>query len=118
MNFEAARLSFADVDKPIKLRVEGTYQGTTIKTEATLGSLDNLLRPRTGAHFPVALKVAFGRSELEIDVKADLTAKVPTAQGRVRPSTSISTSSIRRRGAARAPATGACSRPRRSRSAF
>ena len=83
MNFEAVRVSFAEADKPMKVRLEGSYQGTTIKTEGTVGSLDDLLRPRAGAHFPVALKVAFGRSQLEVDLKADLTARVPTAQGRV-----------------------------------
>ena len=48
-----------------------------------MGSLDELLQPRPGATFPVALKVAFGRSQLDVDLKVDLTAKVPSAEGRI-----------------------------------
>jgi uncharacterized protein involved in outer membrane biogenesis len=61
----------------------GTYQGAKVNTSGTVGSLGDLLSPRPGANFPLTLKIAFGRSQLEVDVKADLTAKVPTAQGRV-----------------------------------
>lgn len=69
------------VDKPIKLVMAGTYQGIKINTEGAVGTLEELLTPRPGAVFPVALKVAFGRSELELVSKVDLTAKVPTAEG-------------------------------------
>jgi uncharacterized protein involved in outer membrane biogenesis len=69
--------------KPMTVALAGTYQGAKVVTSGTVGSLGDLLAPRAGANFPLALKVAFGRSQLEIDVKADLTAKVPTAQGRV-----------------------------------
>src|SRR5581483_3576214 len=48
-----------------------------------VGSLDELLQPRPGAAFPIALKVAFGRSQFDVDVKADLTARIPAAVGRV-----------------------------------
>jgi uncharacterized protein involved in outer membrane biogenesis len=71
------------VDKPIAVTMDTTYQGAKVHAAGTVGSLGELLAPRAGSNFPLALKVAFGRSQLEIDLKADLTAGLPTAAGRV-----------------------------------
>ena len=71
------------VDKPMTVALAGTYRGAKVNTSGTVGSLGELLAPRAGAGFPLALKIAFGRSQLDVELKADLTAKVPAAQGRV-----------------------------------
>ncbi|HEY7607783.1 MAG TPA: AsmA family protein [Alphaproteobacteria bacterium] len=80
---DAVTVAIPAVDKPITLAMDATYQGAKVHTEGTVGSLGDLLAPRAGANFPLALKIAFGRSRLDIDLKADLTAKIPTAEGRI-----------------------------------
>jgi uncharacterized protein involved in outer membrane biogenesis len=81
VNLDSVAIVIPSVEKPITLEMTGTYRGARIETEGTVGTLADLLTPKPGAAFPIALKVAFGRSRLELDWKADLTAKVPTAEG-------------------------------------
>lgn len=81
VNLDSVAIVIPSIEKPITLKMTGTYQGARIETEGTVGTLADLLTPKPGAAFPIALKVAFGRSRLELDWKADLTAKVPTAAG-------------------------------------
>jgi len=83
INFDEIGIVIPAADKPIDVKVAGTYQDAKIATSGQVGSLDALLNPRAGDLFPVALKVAFGKSQLELDVKADLTAKVPSAEGTI-----------------------------------
>lgn len=71
------------LDKPIELAVAGAYDGTRIETSGTVGSLAQFMAPAPGAGFPVALRIAFGRSRADIDLKLDLTAKLPSATGTV-----------------------------------
>lgn len=83
VDLDEVTVTIPAADKPIAVAIAATYQGAKVNTAGTVGSLGELLSPRPGANFPLALKLAFGRSELELDVKADLTAKVPTAEGRI-----------------------------------
>jgi uncharacterized protein involved in outer membrane biogenesis len=83
VHLDQATIVIPAADKPMAVTMAATYQGAKVNTSGTVGSLGDLLAPRPGPNFPLALKVAFGRSQLEVDVKADLTAKVPTAHGRV-----------------------------------
>jgi uncharacterized protein involved in outer membrane biogenesis len=82
VHLDDVTIAIPAVDKPVTFALAGTYQGAKIDTSGTVGSIGELLQPRAGAGFPLAIKVAFGRSQLDVDVKADLTARVPTAQGR------------------------------------
>lgn len=83
VHLDEATVVIPAADKPMAIAVKGTYRGATVETAGTVGSIGDLLAPRPGANFPLALKLAFGRSQVEVDVKADLAAKVPTAHGRV-----------------------------------
>ncbi|MGH7003600.1 MAG: AsmA family protein [Alphaproteobacteria bacterium] len=83
IHFDEVRIVIPSATHPIELAAAGTYQGATIKTVGRVGSLDALLNPRPGPNFPVALKIAFGRSELEIDLKTDPGANVPVTEGTV-----------------------------------
>lgn len=70
-------------DKPMTVSAQGTYEKVKVLTTGTVGSAGDLLAPRPGANWPVALKIKFGRSEVDIDLKADLVARVPAAEGRM-----------------------------------
>ncbi|MFO0988337.1 MAG: AsmA family protein [Alphaproteobacteria bacterium] len=70
-------------DAPMRVALAGRFQGAKVEAAGTVGSIGALLAPRPGAGFPVALKAAFGRSRLDIDLTADLAARVPKAVGRV-----------------------------------
>ncbi len=83
VHLDEVALAIPAVDKPVSVALAGTYEGAKINTAGTVGSIGELLQPRPGAGFPLALKMAFGRSELDLDVKADLTGKVPSATGRI-----------------------------------
>jgi len=83
VHLDAATIVIPAADKPMAVTMAAIYQGAKVNTSGTVGTLGDLLAPKPGANFPLALKVAFGRSQLDIDVKVDLTAKAPTAQGRV-----------------------------------
>jgi len=83
LQLDQASVVIPAADKPMALTMAGTYQGAKVRSSGTVGSLGDLLAPRPGANFPVSLTVAFGRSQLEVDLRADLTAKVPAARGRV-----------------------------------
>jgi uncharacterized protein involved in outer membrane biogenesis len=83
VHLDEVAVTIPAVDKPVSVSLAGTYQGAKIDTAGTVGSIGALLQPHAGTGFPIALKVAFGRSELEVDVKADLTGKLPAAAGRI-----------------------------------
>lgn len=83
VHLDEVALTIPAVDKPVRVTLAGTYEGAKIDTAGTVGSIGELLQPRPGAGFPLALKMAFGRSELDVDVKADLTGRVPAATGRI-----------------------------------
>jgi uncharacterized protein involved in outer membrane biogenesis len=83
VHLDEATIVIPSENKPMTVALAGAYQGAKVDTSGTVGSLGDLLSPRPGANFPLALKIAFGRSQIEVDVKADLTARVPTARGRV-----------------------------------
>jgi uncharacterized protein involved in outer membrane biogenesis len=68
-------------DKPITLAAAGAYRAAKIRAEGTVGTLAELLEPRPGPSFPVAFKLGFGRSQLELEAKVDLAARVPAATG-------------------------------------
>lgn len=70
-------------DAPMRVALAGRFQGAKVEAAGIVGSIGALLAPRPGAGFPVALKAAFGRSRLDIDLTADLAARVPKAEGRV-----------------------------------
>ncbi|MCW5770522.1 MAG: AsmA family protein [Rhodospirillaceae bacterium] len=76
-------ITLPSLDKPIELAIAGTFDGTRIETSGTVGSLAAFLAPQPGTGFPIALKLAYGRSQLDIDLKTDLTAKLPSASGRI-----------------------------------
>lgn len=83
VQLDEAAVVIPAADKPMTVDAKGTYQGAKVAVAGTVGSVGDLLAPRPGANFPATLAIAFGRSRLDIDVKADLTARVPAAQGRV-----------------------------------
>lgn len=83
VHLDEVALTIPAVDKPVSVSLAGRYEGAKIDTSGTVGSIGELLQPRPGAGFPLALKMAFGKSELDLDVKADLTGKVPAATGRI-----------------------------------
>ena len=83
VQLEQASIVIPAADKPMTVEARGDYRGVRIDTSGTVGSIGDLLAPRPGANFPLALKIAFGRSRLDVDVKADLAARVPAARGRV-----------------------------------
>jgi uncharacterized protein involved in outer membrane biogenesis len=83
VHLDEATVAIPAHDRPMRVALSGRYRGARIETAGTVGSLDALLAPRPGAGFPLALKAAFGRSRIDIDVTADLAARVPAAEGRI-----------------------------------
>jgi len=83
IHFDEIGVGIPGSDKPIAVAVAGHYQGAKIATKGEVGSLDALLSPTPGTKFPVVLKVAFGRSQLDVDFKAELGAKVPAGEGTI-----------------------------------
>lgn len=68
-------------DSDIALRTRGAYNGVSISTDGTLGTLGDLIRGVKG--YPVAMKVQFGKSVLEFTVKADMAGRLPAISGAV-----------------------------------
>ncbi len=83
MHLDEATITVPAIDKPMTVALVGKYQGVKVETAGTVGTVGDLIAPRAGTGFPLALKVAFGRSKLDIAVTADLSARLPTAQGRI-----------------------------------
>ena len=80
---DAGTIAIPTQDKPMSVALTGRFQDAKVETAGTVGSIGALLAPRPGAGFPVALKAAFGRSRLDIALTADLSARVPRAEGRI-----------------------------------
>jgi len=68
-------------DSKIALTTRGTYNGVSIATDGTLGRLGDLIAGVKG--YPIAMKVQFGKSELQFAVKADMSSHLPRIEGGV-----------------------------------
>jgi uncharacterized protein involved in outer membrane biogenesis len=83
IDLDEVAVTIPSLQAPIRLSIAGTYNGTRIDTRGTVGALSQVLDPRPGAHFPIALKLAFGSSRLDVDLAADVAAKLPSATGTI-----------------------------------
>ncbi len=80
---EHVEAKFAAIDRPIDLAMTAHYEGTRVTTEGTIGALGDLLLPQPGINYPIDLKILFGKSEVDIKLRADLTVRTPAVSGTV-----------------------------------
>jgi uncharacterized protein involved in outer membrane biogenesis len=71
----------ASLDSPLSLRTKGTYNDVPIETEGKLGAFGDFLR--SDKDYPVDLRVRFGKSDLKLAIKSDLSGRLPSFDGTV-----------------------------------
>ncbi len=69
------------LDSPLSLHTKGTYNDVPIETDGKLGAFGHFLRSTND--YPVDLRVRFGKSDLKLAIKSDLSGRVPSFSGTV-----------------------------------